>query len=45
MGSLYLAGLADFFFISLPSTMVTLLVLVWIAALLSYAIREILEAD
>lgn len=41
MGSLYVAGLATLFFISLPSMIVTLLVPLWIAALLSYAIREV----
>ena len=41
MGLFHLAGLSGFFFISLPSMMVTLIVPTGIAALLSYAIREI----
>jgi hypothetical protein len=43
MGILNLLGLARLIFISLPSMMVGLLVPIYIAALMSYAIREILR--
>jgi hypothetical protein len=41
MGAFHLAGLTRMFLLSLPSMMITLLLPLWIAALLSYAIREI----
>jgi hypothetical protein len=41
MGAFKAVGLSQMFFMSLPSMMVLLLLPLWLAALLSYAIREI----